>query len=448
MSRWQNWGRTESATPNRIERPTTERELQSVVTDARERGDTLRVVGSSHSFSPVVPTDDTLVSLSQYTGVVDIDPEAERVTVRAGTMLADLNETLAVHGLAMSNLGDIDRQTVAGALATGTHGTGLDFGVLSSQAVGIRLVTADGKIVECTPDDEDLFRSAQVSLGALGVISEVTLDVEPAYDLCLRRRAVPVDEVLDNLDRFHGEHRNWEFFWFPHTDTALVKTFDRVPPGADRRVEDDGDGALGGLLGDLDAWVENTAWESICKLGSKYPATAPTGAQLAAATLSDKTEVGPSHEVFANPRDVRFRETEYSVPAEDLPAAVRDIRRHIEDNDVSVQFPIECRFVGADDPYLSPAHGRDSGFIAAHIYYQKSLPDYFDACEAIFDEYDGRPHWGKQHSKTAAEFADRYPEWETFQEIRRRHDPEGLFLNDHLQDVLGTEQTVPAVADD
>jgi len=448
VSRWQNWGRTQSARPDHIEQPTTEAELQSAVTDASERGDTLRVVGSGHSFSGVVPTDDTFVSLEQYTGIVDIDTEAGEATVKAGTTLAELNPKLAERGLAMANLGDIDRQTVAGALATGTHGTGLDFGVLSNQAVGLRLVTADGEIVDCTPDDEDLFRSAQVSLGALGVLSEVTLDLQPAYDLCMRRRVVPVDEVLDNLDRFHGEHRNWEFFWFPHTDRALVKTFDEIPRGADCRVDHD-DGALDSLFDRVGDRVENTAWETVCRVGTKYPATAATGARLTARTLGDKTEVGPGYEVYANPREVRFRETEYSVPAEDMPAAVREIRRHIDENDVPVQFPIECRFVGGDEPYLSPAHGRDSGLIATHIYYDKPLPDYFGTCEAIFDTYGGRPHWGKQHSKRAEDFAELYPKWDTFQEVRRRHDPDGLFLNDHLQEALvGKQQSVPATADD
>ena len=448
MSRWQNWGRTQSATPDHVERPTTEAELQSAVTAARERGDTLRVVGSGHSFSGVVPTDDTLLTLDDYTGIVDIDADAGEATVRAGTTLAELNPKLAEHGLAMANHGDIDGQTVAGALATGTHGTGLEFGVLSSQAVGLRLVTATGDIVACTPDDEDLFRSAQVSLGALGVISEVTLDLQPAYDLCLRRRIVPVEEVLSNLDRFHGQHRNWEFFWFPHTDEAIVKTFDEIPRDAGRK-RDEGGGTVGALLDGVGARVESAAWEAVCRLGTRYPVTAAAGARLTASTLGDKTEVGPGYEVYANPRDVRFREIEYSVPATDLPAVVREVRRHIEDNDLPVQFPIECRFVGADTPYLSPAYGRDSGFVAAHLYHDRSLPDYFDTCEAIFDAHDGRPHWGKQHSKSAAEFAELYPEWETFQQVRRRHDPDGLFLNDHLRAVLcGEQRGVPATADD
>lgn len=438
MTRWQNWSRGVRAHPRHIARPSSEAELATVVEEAVERGDTIRVAGSGHSFSPVVPSDDTLISLERYRGIVDIDEDTGQATVRAGTTLDELNPKLAEYDLAMENLGDIDRQTLAGALTTGTHGTGLDFGILATQATHVRVLTADGTFVDIYEGDEE-FPAAQVSLGALGVITELTLDLVPAYDLCLRRRALPVDEVLSNLDSFHGDHRNWEFFWFPHTDRALVKTFDTIPEGAGNRI-DDGD-SVDDFLDDLGARVENFAWESVCRIGTKYPQLASHGSRLAAGTLSDKTEVGRSYEVYANPRNVRFNETEYSLPADSLADAVADIRDYIETSEVPVQFPLECRFVGGDDPYLSPAHGRDSGFIAAHTYYRKSLPDYFDQCEAIFDQYQGRPHWGKQHSKTAATLASLYPEWERFQDVRREFDPDGIFLNDHLASVMGVEMT-------
>lgn len=437
--RWQNWAGQVRCTPERIVRPDSESALQSVVIEAAERGDTIRVAGSGHSFSPVVPTDATLVSLARYRGVVDVDPDARQVTVRAGTTLAELNRELANHGFALSNLGDIDRQTVAGALATGTHGTGLGFGVLATQMSGMRVITADGECREWTPDDGTEFRAAQVSLGALGVVSTITLDVVPAYDLCLRRRTVPIEEVLSNPEQFHDAHRQWEFFWFPHTDQALVKTFDEVPRAleANESASGGGDGPTpGGHRNDVGDWLENAIWEGLCRVGTRVPSLAPPASQFVAWTLGEKTTVGPSHEVFANPRDVRFAETEYGVPGADLPAVVRKLRRYIDDTDVPVQFPIECRFVGGDDPLLSPAHGRDSGFIAVHTYHRKSLPEYFETVESICAEYDGRPHWGKRHSKTASELASLYPRWDEFQEIRQQFDPDGVFLNEHLEDVL------------
>ena len=439
---WRNWSGAVTADPDRIERPATEAELQTVVREASDRDGHLRVAGSGHSFSPVVPSEDTLVSLERYTGVVEIDREAEQATVRAGTQLSELNRTLREHGLAISNLGDIDLQTVAGAFATGTHGTGLDFGVLANQASRLRICRSDGAFVDVEAGD-DAFPAAQVSLGTLGVIAEATIDVEPAYDLCLRRWRVPLEELLENIDRFHGSHRNWEFFWFPHTDHAQVKTFDEVPPGVGAEQ-----GPLSELLDAIGTRIENGFWESVCRLGTRYPRTAAAGARLTSATLTEKVEVGPSHEIFANPRNVRFNETEHSVPAEELPTVVREVRDRIDREDIPVQFPMECRFVGADEPYLSPAYGRDSGFIAVHTYHEKSLPEYFETCEEVFDAHDGRPHWGKQHSKTVEQFRELYPKWDEFQEIRREFDPDGLFMNDHLRGVFGDPETARVAADD
>lgn len=445
MKGWHNWAGTVTATPTRFERPETESELAVVVTAAAERGDTIRVAGSGHSFSPVVPTDDVLVSLERFRGLVDVDREAGQVTVRAGTTLADLNADLNSRELALSNLGDIDRQTVAGALATGTHGTGLDFGVLATQVAGIRFLTADGRFHELGPDDGEDFRAAQVSLGALGVVTELTLDVEPAYDLCLRRRTLPLDTVLDNVEAFHDAHRQWEFFWFPHTDRALVKTFDAVGESPADVIDGRSGGVFDDTLPDVLATagtrLENAVWDGLCRLGTRYPETASASSRLATVALSEKTVVGPSHDVFANPRDVRFDEVEYGVPAVDLPAVVREIREYVEETAVPVQFPIECRFVGGDEPLLSPAHGRDTGFVAVHTYHRKDLPEHFEACEAVFDDYDGRPHWGKRHSKAAGDLASLYPEWDTFQKVRETYDPDGVFLNDHLTTVLVEDES-------
>lgn len=436
---WQNWSRRVSATPSTYKTPASEGEIVDIVTAAAERGETVRVAGSGHSFSPVVPSDEILISLEQYTGLVDVDPDERQVTVTAGTSLATLNRKLARHELALANLGDIDKQTVAGALATGTHGTGLEFGVLANQIAQLRLVTADGEILEVGPDDPELLRAAQVSLGALGVITEVTIDVVPAYDLCLRRRTLPLEEVLDNLDEFHDHHRQWEFFWFPHTDRAIVKTFDEVPRDADRTVERTSSPRLNGHVEDTVPRLENGLWEGACRLGTAFPGTAKHASRLAAGLLPDKTSVGPSHEMFANPRNVRFHETEYGVPAGELPTVVSRLREYIATEDIPVQFPIECRFVRGDEPLLSPAHGRDSGFIAVHAYYKKSLPEYFERCEQLFSDVDGRPHWGKHHTKTANDLAERYPEWDRFHEFRRDLDPDGIFLNDHLEVIFKEE---------
>lgn len=423
-TRWQNWSGAVMCRPDQYHEPTTEDELRDIV--AHHAGEqTIRVAGSGHSFSPVVPSDDVLLSLASYTGVTAIDRENRRATVRAGTRLDELTTELSAHGLALSNMGDVDQQTVAGALATGTHGTGSDLGILATQAVEIRFVTDDGAVVTLSPDDGDAFRAAQVSLGALGVVSEVTLQLDSAYDLRERTRTAPLDTVLDRLERLRENHRHFEFFWFPHTDTALVKTLDKTHKSRTRS-----------LPFAADEYAENLAWGGLCRLSSYLPRASPSLGRVGAATLSSGEVVGPSHEVFPTQRMVRFNESEYGVPAAEGAAVVRELRNHIRHAEPTVLFPIEFRYVAGDDIPLSPAYGRDSAFIAVHKYHRKPHRSYFDACERIFDAHDGRPHWGKMHSLDPERLQSRYPEWDTFQNIRRSFDPDGTFLNDSLNELF------------
>lgn len=417
---WSNWSGAVSCTPQEYYEPETESKLREIVRHAGDR--TIRVAGSGHSFSPVVPTDDVLVSLSSYTGVTSVDPNQQRATVKAGTRLAELNEILATHGLALQNMGDVDRQTVAGALATGTHGTGIEQGVLATQAVEIRLVTADGSVRTLTPEDGDHFRAAQVSLGALGVVSEITLELERAYRLRERTWTTTLTEILADLERLREHHRHFEFFWFPHTEIVFAKTLDKTD-----------DSPTGSVPFELDERGENLAWGALCRLSSVFPHASPRLAKIAAGTLSGGETVGPSHEVFPTRRDVRFNETEYGVPAESGGEVMRALADHIELNEPTVLFPIEFRYTQGDDIPLSPAYGRDSAFIAVHTYHRKPYRSYFDACEEIFDAHEGRPHWGKMHTIDPERLRARYPEWERFQTVRRSLDPEGVFRNDQLE---------------
>lgn len=411
---WTNWsGSVRADAP--VRRPTTEPELRELV---REAEGTVRVAGAGHSFSPVVPTDDTLLSLERLTGVESVD--GHHVTVRAGTPLHQLNRALAARGLALPNMGDIDAQSVAGALATGTHGTGTDHGVLATMVSGARLVTADGGVRELDPSDGDAFRAAQVSLGALGVVSAVTLDVTGAYRLREVKRPMPVDDVLADLDAWR-EHDHFEFWWFPHTDTALVKTLDRTDEPVDRTP----------------AWeerVENLAWGAMNRAGARLsPLAAPLN-RLATATFSRSEQVGPSHEIFPTARDVRFEETEYGVPRDVAGDALRALRREVDWS--GYQFPVEFRDVAGDAIPLSPAYGRDSSFLACHAYRGKPYEPLLRECESVLRRFEGRPHWGKRHWLDRWTLPDLYPEWDAFQAVRREFDPDGLFLNDHLRDLF------------
>lgn len=416
---WENWSGSARARPTHVHYPETEAELRDVVATA---DGTLRVAGAGHSFPPIATSDETLVSLERYTGLVDVDPEARQVTVRAGTRLSALTDALAEHGLMLENMGDIDAQSVAGALSTGTHGTGTDFGVMSTQAAGMRLVTADGEVVELEAGD-DRFPFAQVSLGTLGVVSTVTLDVVDDYGLHERTFPADVEAVLEDLDEYR-EYRNFEFWWFPHTDTALVKTLEEADEsGSPARLDS------------VEERLENLAWEGLCRVGSRAPPAAPALNRLVTATFSASERVGPARDVFPTTRAVRFNETEHGVARADAVDAFRDLRSVVESHDV--MFPVEFRDVAGDDLPLSPASGRDSTFLAVHAYHRREWEPLVRDAEAVFDRYDGRPHWGKHHTKTAADFADLYPDFEAFRAVRAEMDPEGLFLNDHLRELFG-----------
>ncbi len=416
---WENWSGSVRARPTHVHYPETEDDLQSVV---RTADDTLRVAGAGHSFPPVAKSDATFVSLERYTGLVDADADAGRVTVRAGTPLSALTDALDEHGLMLENMGDIDAQSIAGALSTGTHGTGTDFGVMSTQAAAMRLVTADGDVLELEAGD-DLFPLAQVSLGTLGVVSTVTLDVVPDYGLRERKFPADVEDVLATLDEYRG-YRNFEFWWFPHTDTALVKLHE----------ETDAAGSPG-RLDALEERIENLAWEGLCRAGTRLRLAAPALTRFAAATFSESERVGPARDIFPTTRAVRFNETEYGVARGDAVEAFRDLRSVVESHDA--MFPVEFRDVAGDSIPLSPATGRDSTFLAVHAYHRRDWEPLVRDAEAVFDRYDGRPHWGKHHTKTAADFAELYPDYDAFRDARADLDPAGLFLNDHFRDVFG-----------
>ena len=416
---WENWSGSVRARPTHVHYPETEADLRDVVERA---DDTLRVAGGGHSFTPVARSAETFVSLERYTGLVDVDAESGQVTVRAGTPLSALTDALGEYGRMLENMGDIDSQTIAGALSTGTHGTGTDFGVMPTQAAAMRLVTADGDVLDLQAGD-DRFPFAQVSLGTLGVVSTVTLDVVPDYRLRERTYPTDVEAILADLESYR-ECRNFEFWWFPHTDTALVKTLE----------ETDAEGAPG-RIDALEERLENLAWEACCRAGTRARPLSPALNRAVAATFSDSERVGPAREIFPTTRAVRFNETEYGVPRGDAVAAFRDLRSVVESHDV--MFPVEFRDVAGDDIPLSPATGRDSTFLAVHAYHRRDWEPLVRDAEAVFDRYDGRPHWGKHHTKTVDDLAALYPEFETFREARRDLDPEGLFLNEHLRDVFG-----------
>jgi FAD-linked oxidoreductase len=382
-------------------------------------------VGAGHSFTDIACTDGVMIDLSGMNRVLDVT--GEDVTAQAGITVHQLSEALAARRLAMENQGDVDRQTVAGAIATATHGTGGRFRNLSAQVVGVRLVTAGDEVRDVRGGDE--LRAARVSLGALGAISAVTLRCVPSFTIHRIDQPRPLDDVLARLDELVDDHDHWEAFALPYTRTVLTLGSRRTereprPPARARAFM-------------RDVVIENAALGAACRLGRRFPSLIPALGRSFAGLIRRAEHVDASHRVYANTRLVRFTEMEYAIPRRHAAEALERVLALIERRRLRVGFPIELRVVAGDDALLSTAFGRDTAYIAVHQYRGMEFEAYFRAVEAIMDDYGGRPHWGKRHYQSAATLTPRYPEWERFQEVRRRFDPDGRFENGYTRRVLG-----------
>jgi L-gulono-1,4-lactone dehydrogenase len=429
---WQNWAGTASADPARRSWPRSTEEIGHAIAAAARDGLSVRALGSGHSFTPAAATSGVALDLSGWAGVVGADLDSGLVTVRSGTTIRELNATLDALGLAMGNLGDIDAQTLSGAISTGTHGTGAGLGGMATQVAVLELVLADGSVISCSAEENpDLFSAARVSMGALGVLSTVTLQCVQAFRLAADERPMALEEVLARFGEFAAANDHFEFFWFPYSKNALVKRNNRVD-GAD------GPGLMPGWRRFLEYEVmENVAWGALCRTGRAVPATIKPLNRFAAATLSKRSYSGPSHDVFVTPRRVRFVESEYAVPRESLLDVLAELRAGVARLADPVMFPVEVRVAAADDIWLSTAYGRDTAYVAIHQYAGLPYADYFQLFESIAASVGGRPHWGKMHGCSAAYLGSVYPRFADFLRIRDSLDPSRLFANDYLSQVFG-----------
>lgn len=428
---WRNWAGNQRVRPAVVVRPQDAGEVAEAVTAAAAAGQRVTAVGSGHSFTAIAVAEDVQLDLSALSGLESADRRTGLVTVGAGTPLYLLNRLLDQLGLGLSNLGDIDRQTVAGALATGTHGTGRALGGLATQVRGLELVLADGSAVSCSATERpELFSAARVGLGALGVVTSVTLQAEPAFVLHAQERPMPYARVVEELDDLVAANDHFEFFWFPHTERTLTKRNNRVPGGTVRPLP-----PVRTFL--EDEVVGNTVHGLACRLGRARPAWVPRINGAMAQLLGDREYTDVSHRVFVSTRRVRFLEMEYAVPAAAVREALAGIRRAVDVGGFRVSFPVEVRFTAGDDVPLSTAHGRDTAYLAVHMAVGEPYQGYFDAVEQVMGALDGRPHWGKLHSLDAAALRTRYPRFDDFLAVRDACDPEGRFANAHLDRVLG-----------
>ena len=429
---WQNWGRSASVKPLRVERPRTPEGVQRAVRAAVAQGLTVKAVGAGHSFTGIAVAPGVLLELDDMQGLVSADAATGRVTLLAGTRLHRIPALLAPYGLAMQNLGDIDRQSISGAISTGTHGTGARFGGLSTQVVGLTMITAAGEFLRIDEErNSEMLQAAALGLGALGIVVEVTLQCVPAFVMQAIDEPAPLADVLATLDERVAASDHFEFYWFPHTDVALTKRQTRLPESARREP-----------LPAVGRWIDETllsngVYSVVCAAGRGAPAITPPFSRLAVRLTGDRRYTDLSHRVLTQSRTVRFREMEYALPVENVVPAFRAVQALIAQRGWRIEFPIEVRFAQEDDRWLSTAHGRSTGYIAVHRYWRNDPTVYFEAVEQIMLEYGGRPHWGKLHTLSAEQLRERYPRFDDFTALRDRLDPERRFANRHLDRILG-----------
>lgn len=427
---WRNWAGTVEARPAKVITPQSTEDVREAIVGALEGQRRIRMVGAGHSFTGAAQADDIMLLPDGLGGVRSVDPAAGTITVGAGIDLTTLCRELDTRGLALTNMGDIRVQALAGAFQTSTHGTGRESGTFAQMVRGLELVDGTGRIRQVTAEsDPDAFNAARVGIGAFGVITAATLAVEPAFRLHASEHPASLPEVLDSFDGWAAEHDHVEFYWFPHTESALVKRNDRTydppdPPGAARAWLDD-------------EFLSNTVFGLLCRAGRRFPGVIPSVNSLSGKVLSAREYTDVSWKVFTSPRRVRFVEMEYAIPREALIPTLRSIRDRIDVSDWRVSFPLEVRTVPGDTPWLSTAYGRDTAYIAAHMYVGTPYSAYFGALEEILVDAGGRPHWGKMHTRTAEQLAAAYPRFADAMAVRDQLDPERIFANDYTARVLG-----------
>ncbi|WP_300351126.1 D-arabinono-1,4-lactone oxidase [uncultured Alcanivorax sp.] len=413
---WQNWSGNQSANPANLVFATSESQLRQTL---RDSSGTIRPFGGSHSFSAVVPSDDTLVSLEALAGLRGQDSDI--FTYGGGTRLAMASAQANNLGYSFSNEPDINLQSLAGAIATSTHGTGSNLQSLSGQVESLRLILPDGEALSLTREDGDTFLAACCSIGALGVVSEIGFRLEPAYRLKERTWTLPLQEAMDFVEREKDNFRHIEFFAFPLGEQAIVKTMEITDDPTDSSERED----------------SNDLLELVCKVAMRAGWLTPNLQKLVTLFVEDSTYTGPAHKVFANRRTVRFNEMEYTVPAEDGIACLQEVCETIRKQDINVFFPIEFRYVAADDRLLSMYHDRPGASLSIHQYFAQDYQPLFTAVEPILRRYAGRPHCGKLHTLGQRQLRELYPAFDRFQAVRRELDPQGRMLNQHLQTLFG-----------
>lgn len=433
-----NWAGNITWNPSEVAYPSSEEAIQQIVLKAANDRKKVRIIGTGHSFTALCKTNDVLISLDKYQGVITTNKDKVQATVKAGTKLNFLGELLFKEGMAMENLGDIDVQSIAGTISTGTHGTGQEFGTISTQVIALRFVNGKGEIIDCSETkNQELFKAAQVSMGVLGIITQVTLQCVPLYKLKVTVKPEPLDKILAELPSHLESNRNFEFFWMPYTNKVATKT-----SNIEANTEVD-------KITFFNYWseyvLENYMFMGICEFGRWFPSKTQAISKFTANLISPTQKIAYSHKIYATPRMVKFREMEFNVPADAYQDVMKEVLKTVNSGKFKVHFPIENRWVKGDDIFMSPANGRDSAYIACHVYATKDCRSYFDALEEVFRAFDGRPHWGKMNTLTPNDIADLYPNFSTFMKHRSEQDPDNVFISPYLEKLLGVNSKPKAI---
>ena len=432
VTTFQNFAGTVTAAPSVRQSVASLDQLGGLLESAAQTGHTVRTVGAGHSFTPLAKTDDVLLDLDGFQGIEEVDALTHDVTFRAGTRLWQVPDLLEPFGLALENMGDIDRQSIAGAISTGTHGTGLKFTGFSGAVTALRLMLADGTQVRASATEHsELFQAARAGLGALGVITHVRLRCVPYYMMHAAETIEAIEPLTESFIERVALEDHLEFFWFPGTGNAQVKTNTRLPGDTPAKAP-----------GKLTAWMNdellsNCGLQAICSAGAAMPRMIPRLNGFASRVLSDRSYTASWNQTFISPRRVKFTEMEYALPLENFAAAFAELRRYFTTRPAPVVFPLEVRTTAGDDTWLGTASGRNSVYIAVHRYIRDRVPQYFPEMESILRSHGGRPHWGKQHTLRAPDLAQLYPRFQDFRAVRQQVDPQGLFVNDYLRELLG-----------
>lgn len=429
---WSNWAGNVSASFEQFFTPTSIEELQTIVVRANEENKGIRVIGASHSFSPIAKPEDYLISLHHLRGLVEVDTDKQEATFWAGTYLHEIGPILKDYGLALENMGDIQEQTIAGAISTGTHGTGITLGSVSNQVIQWEWIDGTGQLhTHKRQDEDDLSNALHVSLGLLGIFIKITIKAVPLYSLKVTTYQDTLTEGLSILETKLSQLRHLEWFWFPGTDLIQVKEMDAVEPTPQRKLEK----TYSRLSKQL---IENNAFYFISEICRRHPQKTAWASRFSAKSIPSRTEVGYSYEMFASPRLVKFYEMEYAIPIASFSDCIRELESGLNRRHFHVHFPIECRFVKSETGFLSPNHHQDSAYLAFHMYKGMPYEDYFSWVNEVMAHFGGRPHWGKMNPLTSETASLLYPKWTSFQTIREQFDPDGIYLNQYLRELFAS----------